>query len=260
MPLTVLASARKLTAAINHFRTDYHNDYSDVREIARQYLREAVPTVATVEVLAARLRCALRSWGAGSRSAPLVREVDDLSDALRSVSLHGQLKQLSKVSIARLDIGPEGRNIEMPHGPTRVAELDTTYISVLRKLDKRLLIKNTNVTYPMKAMLLITGFTPAFDSQVRGGLQKAGLVGMSSSQYSMPSDPGSANFKKLLSVPFILGQCWQQFREGALNSEHARLAEDPGRLFDVLLFMQGSGDDYRLFRLQPSTRKWYHIA
>lgn len=67
---------------------------------------------------------------------------------------------------------------------------------------------------------------------------------------------------KVTRLPFLLGHCWAQFgavlRGGIQNSAHAYLADEPGRVFDVLLFMQG-GDGRQLFRFQPGPTAWYEI-
>ncbi len=116
------------------------------------------------------------------------------------------------------------------------------------------------------------GLTPAHSSTTRasvqdclfalGGLRAAGFSGMAATQFSMPLDLSKANGKKVTRLPFLLGHCWAQFgavlRGGIQNSAHAYLADEPGRVFDVLLFMQG-GDGRQLFRFQPGPTAWYEI-
>ena len=45
---------------------------------------------------------------------------------------------------------------------------------------------------------------------------------------------------------------------GIQNSGHAYLADEPGRVFDVLLFMQGA-DGRELLRFQRGPASWYEI-
>jgi hypothetical protein len=260
--LSVVGNAEKITAAIDDFRAAYHHDFQHVRAMSQLYLAETTPTLATTQELAHRLRCALQSWGAGTRAAPPVRRESDLSNALLVPQLHSQLQTLAGVSLLRLGLNGQYRTLNAPNSSLTVADLDAIHASALQAVADNFLEGNTNVTYPMKAILLLTGFSPAFDSQVRGGLRAAGFSGMAATQFSMPLDLSKANGKKVTRLPFLLGHCWAQFgallRGGIQNSAHAYLADEPGRVFDVLLFMQG-GDGRQLFRFQPGLAAWYEI-
>jgi len=262
MALSVVGNAAKITTAIHDFRSAYHHDFQHVRAMSQLYLAETTPTLAITQELAHRLRRALRSWGAGTRAAPPVRAESDLSNALLVPHLHRQLQTLAGVSLSRLGLNGQCRALNSPNSPLTVADLDAILASALQAVADNFLEGNTNVTYPMKAILLLTGFSPAFDSQVRGGLRAAGFSGMAATQFSMPLDLSKANGKKVTRLPFILGHCWAQFndvfRSGILNSAHAYLADEPGRVFDVLLFMQG-GDGRQLFHFQPGPGAWYEI-
>ena len=262
MTLSVVGNAAQITAAIDDFRSDYHNDFQHVRAISRLYLGETTPTLATTQELARRLRCALRSWGAGTRAAPPVREEGDLSNALLVPHLHGHLQTLAGISLSRLGLNGQHRTLNAPNNSVTVADLDAIYGCVLQALADNLLEGSTNVTYPMKAILLLTGFSPAFDSQVRSGLRDAGFSGMAATQFSMPLDLSRANGKKVTRLPFFLGHCWAQFgavlHSGIQNSAHAYLDDEPGRVFDVLLFMQG-GYGRQLFRFQADFATWHEI-
>jgi hypothetical protein len=93
----------------------------------------------------------------------------------------------------------------------------------------------------MKALLLITGLMPALDSQVRKGLRLAGKVGFMGQQL-LPQNTHQAGGRRICYLPFQLGQCWELNREilleGVRKSRHPGLESAPGRVFDVLLFMQ----------------------
>jgi hypothetical protein len=115
----------------------------------------------------------------------------------------------------------------------------------------------------MKALLLITGFMPAFDSQVRMGLQRGGFAGVNKTQYLLPDDADHADGKKISRLPFLLGQCWtacaQQLQEGISASNSPELREEPGRAFDVLLYMQADEASPILVTCDPPSRQWYAL-
>jgi hypothetical protein len=115
----------------------------------------------------------------------------------------------------------------------------------------------------MKTVLLITGFMPALDSRVRVGLQRSGLSGINRTQYLLRDDPAHADGKKITRLPFLLGQCWttcaQQLREGVAKSNFPDLTEDPGRVFDILLFMQAGKDSPILVTCDPPDMDWYKL-
>ena len=145
-----------------------------------------------------------------------------------------------------------------------LVSFDSNLLSVLWALGDRVLVGNTNVTFPMKAVLLITGFMPALDStRVRMGLKRGAFSGMNRTQYLLPADPGHADGKKITRLPFLLGQCWttcaQQLQEGLANSSFPGLIEEPGRVFDILLFMQGDEDSPILVTCDPPDRDWYEL-
>ena len=181
MTLRVVANAGNIAAAIDEFRAAYHHDFQHVRNVSQLYLGEATPTLATTQELAHRLRLALRSWGAGIRKAPHVREESDLSNALLVPQLHRQLQTLAGVSLSRLGLNGQNRTLNAQNRSITVADLDALHVSVLQGVANNFLVGNTNVTYPMKTLLLLTGFSPAFDGQVRAGLRAAGFDGMAAS-------------------------------------------------------------------------------
>jgi hypothetical protein len=144
-----------------------------------------------------------------------------------------------------------------------LADFDATLLRALSKLADGLLQNNTNVTYPMKALLLISGLMPALDSQVRAGLGNAGFKGFERTQFLLPRDSGSADAKKLTRLPFVLGQCWidclKLLQEAVRRSRLELLLRHPGRVFDVLLFMQASKENALLLTLHLDRETWYDL-
>jgi hypothetical protein len=89
-----------------------------------------------------------------------------LSQALHVLHLHSQLQTLAAASLSRLGLNGQRRTLNDPSDSLTVAGLDAIHVSLLQAVSNSFLVDNTNVTYPMKAILLLTGFSPAFDSQV----------------------------------------------------------------------------------------------
>lgn len=242
--LKLIATQKEVTDAIDDFNPKYHDDYQIVRETSKRYLEETHPIPEITLSLARLLFCVLRSWGSGKRAASPVRRVGDVARELLDTELHGQLRKLDGVSLSHLRLNGQQPIVNAPPDSPNASELANIQVSLLHTLSDKLFDNNKNVTYPMKALLLITGFSPAFDSQVRRGLSVAGFMGMTT-RFSMPLERDKANDKKIRMLPFYLGQCWAQY-EDMLNccirkSKHKYLLDEPGRVFDVLFFMQGSG-------------------
>jgi len=70
------------------------------------------------------------------------------------------------------------------HVPTALEDFDDALLSVLREISQRLFVDNSNVTYPTKALLLISGLMPALDNRVRAGLGRAGFSGVKKLSFS----------------------------------------------------------------------------
>jgi hypothetical protein len=116
----------------------------------------------------------------------------------------------------------------------------------------------------MKTLLLITGLMPAFDNQVRKGLENAGFKGVKKTQYLLPENGSSnADVKKITRLPFILGNCWREYRsvlsKGIQQSRHPNLDREPGRLFDILFFTQENPEKKNLLFDSSGNRLWYDI-
>jgi hypothetical protein len=148
-----------------------------------------------------------------------------------------------------------------------VQDFDDCLIRTLQSLANGVLINCTNVTYPMKTLLLLTGLMPAFDSQVKGGLTKAGFTGVKSTSFKLPVQ-GSTNAKKICALPFYIADCANNTANvAAINaaisaSNFPNLSNNIGRIFDVLLFSQNSSSTNNLllnFIPPIGITRWYSI-
>jgi hypothetical protein len=260
----IRGDARQITGAINAFSHAYHADFSEVRAIGRQYLAEATPKDSIVVDLARTLRCVLACWGAGQREAPELRGAAEFVTVLRQPEIRASLAALALTPLPALTVVQQRRYLNgNPATPQELAVFESYLFGVLRALGKRLLIGNTNATYPMKAVLLITGLMPAFDSQVRCGLQRGGFVGMNQTQFLLPTNASRADGKKVARLPFLLGECWAacavKLHKAIAKSDFPELISEPGRVFDVLLFVQGDENKPVLVTCDPPGLGWYNL-
>lgn len=262
MPLNVVANHMQIVAAINGFSAGYQRDYLLVRGLSTTHL--SAPTPASAAPLAAELSAVLYRWGAGGRKAPAVQPLHVIQATLTDPDVLASLIRFSALQIASLDlIGNVNRVVG---GVSTVASrlaFDTELNSALALLSAGILVGNTNVTYPMKVLLLLTGFMPALDSQVRKGLGAAGFSGANATQFLMPAGLHANESKKVTRLPFYMAECYRVngalLRGAATASHYPWLATEPGRLFDVLLFMQGSAG-HALFNFSLPVRGWQNIA
>lgn len=260
MKLTVIASHAILVKAINNFNDKYQKDYFSVRFLADSYLSS--PAIAENAVpLAKKLHEVLFKWGVCKRRAPKIKSIAELTEVLLNSDFHALLNGFISTPVSKLRIKNEIRTVcDVEAG----SNLDKNLNLVLSKISTEFLIKNTNVTYPMKVLLLLTGFMPALDSRVRNGLKKAGISGVGSAQFLMPTSLISIESRKLTRLPFILGECFfeknnNQLLMNAINASNYRgLAKEPGRLFDILFFMQGLHGEM-LLGFKPTVRHWYDL-
>lgn len=259
MPLNVVASHADIVAAINGFNPRYHHNYALVRALSAAYL--AAPTPANIAALAPPLIDVLRQWGADSRKAPLVQSVPTVQETLALPILHASLARLAANPIPTLGI--VGGVRQVAGGPVAHPGFDNELITTILHLSAGIFVGCTNATYPMKALLLLTGFMPAFDSQVRGGLHRGGFVGMSATRFLTPAGPADTNAHKVTRIPFYLSECYAAYAPllaGAATASHfPALAADPGRLFDVLLFMQNDPASPLLLQLVPPNPHWRNL-
>jgi hypothetical protein len=262
MPLVIVASQVQLVAAINGFSASYHADYLHVRDMARLYINS--PTQTTADPLANQLRAVLNRWGAGKRKAPNVREPLYIQESLLNPQLHALLARFARmpINILALVNNYSQRVVGDVNTAMVLGQFDTDLYTVLSMLSTNFFINNTNVTYPMKSLLLLTGFMPALDSQVRGGLGSAGFSGTKVTRFLMPVNINSTEAKKITRLPFFLADCYASnaplLEAAAAASHYPWLASEPGRLFDVLLFMQGAAP-YPIFTLNHPNPNWFQL-
>ncbi len=259
MLLNVVANQARIVAAINGFSAGYHSDYLLVKRLAAPYL--GAPTAANAAALAQGLSAVLYRWGAGRRGAPAVQPLPALQATLLNTALHALLVGFATSPISTLAIvGGVNRVVSGANAAASRQAFDTNLTSVLSQLSIGVLVGNTNVTYPMKALLLLTGFMPALDSQVRRGLGAAGFSGINVTRFLLPAGIHSNEARKLTRLPFYLAECYGAnsalLTGAATASSYPWLAADLGRLFDILLFMQGSAA-HPLFALTPPNRHWH---
>jgi hypothetical protein len=263
VPAALEATAAQIASAIDAFSAAYHDDYFRVRALRRRHLAAAAGS-ALAPNLVTELRTVLTNWGAGRRDAPECSSFTQILTALRAPSLHGDLCTLHGASLSSLTvIGPQRCFVGKPPTPAALQAFDAGLFATLNTLGKELFRENTNATYPMKAALLLTGLMPAFDSQVKNGLQRGGFAGMKKTRYLLPDRMEGADWKKISRLPFLLGECWNTHQStiaaGIAQSTRPALINDPGRFFDVLLFMQGNRGQPVLLR-NAGTPKWYELT
>lgn len=255
MELQVIANGPNIINAINKFNASYHTDYFSVRCLAKSYL--AVNTENTANSLAVTMHDVLKRWGAERQKAPTRKSLTDLTKALTDPELHALLCRFAHLPLTNLTFNAQAERQIIGHS---LRQFDEDLIRALNLLANGFFTNNTNVTYPMKALLLITGFMPALDSQVKGGLYKAGFSGVNATQFLLPGVNGGVNAKKICALPFYMGSCFTKYSEIINNSismsNYPALKGEIGRVFDVLLFVQESCDISTL-ELQHPKKNWY---
>lgn len=266
MYFSITNNAAGLISAINDFNAEYHRDYSRVRAAAADYLSQA-PSTDAARMLASGLLQALKSWGAGKRGAPDCVSVDVAANCLRDANLVQQLQALADAfAYMSLDRGIRQFSAGAPF--SSVESFDASLLDSLNKLADGLLVGNTNVTYPMKALLLLTGLMPAYDSQVKGGLAAAGIAGINKTRYVLPRvrEVTHPDALKICVMPFYLADCVARssalLEDAVAGSRYPELSGQYGRLFDILLFMQaGATADTALIRFSAPTsgQRWYEV-
>jgi hypothetical protein len=184
-----------------------------------------------------------------------------MGTALNSPILHSQLRNL-EACIPFLAITAGRRCLAAGAPFAAVFDFDGCLIDTLCVLSTGLLVANTNVTYPMKSLLLLTGLMPAFDSQVKGGLAAADVAGINKTRYLLPA-LGSADAQKICALPFYIEDCISRqaaiIGHEATGSFYPALANEHGRIFDVLLFMQNGAGHMTVRFFPPAHIRWYAI-
>jgi len=240
--LQLIGTREQITASLNAFNPAYHADFFRVRNLAKTYLAFP-PSQATTSALADALYAVLGNWGAGLREAPLRHSPAHIATTLMDTDLHERLVSLEVAHLSALGIDDtHSRAILDRRSFSTPAGFDELLLGTLGALAKGLFLNNTNVTYPMKALLLITGLMPALDGQVRRGLKRAGFRGVDKTQFLLPADTSRADGRKVCDLAYFVAQCWRDnaavLQEAIIRSNYPALISEPGRIFDVLLFMQ----------------------
>ncbi|MBX8603454.1 hypothetical protein K5D40_14600 [Pseudomonas cichorii] len=256
--LRLIGSDLDIALALNEFKQSYHQDFANVQPVARRYL-SAPPGSENARLLALALSKALRNWGACRRRSPTLLPVSQIESALKEKQLHKRLLKLSEQSLSAFSLDQqENRLLKSTSAFNDAGAFDREILGVLNTLADALFLKNTSVTYPMKALLLITGLMPALDSQVRGGLTRAGKAGFIQQQL-LPRNAQQAAGRRICELPFYLGDCWNSnlevFVKGILDSKYQGLLDTPGRVFDILLFMQNRPNRNRILVFDQG-REW----
>lgn len=260
MGLSVIGTHKELVNAINLFDASYHADYFSVRALAKEYLLSPVPERNNVNALATVLHVVMKRYGAERQKAPIRRCIPEYEALFLNPTMHALLVFFSANPLSTLNIVAGTR----AHGVgTEIS--DIKLVEALRQLGSGLFTNNTNVTYPMKALMLITAYMPALDSQVKSGLHKSGISGVSATQFLMPTSADGLEGKKVTRLPYILAACYAEpgnraaIDDAVQASDYRSLASETGRIFDVLLFMQSKGKK-PLFKFTPdNSAKWYAI-
>ena len=158
----ITATAGQIAKAVKEFSAAYHADFAEVRRLARGYIAESPPSEDNVRDLARELRCVLGSWGAGKREAPKMVACEDFANVLREPKPHAALRALGRTPLSTLGIVQGRRSFQgRPGSPEELAAFDSWVFFALRALSECLFIENTNVTYPMKAVLQQDGLDVA---------------------------------------------------------------------------------------------------
>jgi len=262
--LKLIGNENQIVTAINSFPSNYHRDFIIVRDNSRKYTSVPNPGTSITTPLAKDLRDVLKKWGSDQRRAPKPRGVKEFENTLTDPLFHSMLLDVLETKISQIGVLGKNRYVDKQKpGFDRLNFIDSKLIYILNYLAGKLFIDNTNVTYPMKALLLLAAYMPAFDSNVRAGLKRGGFAGFSSTRLVLPKRIGNADSKKITSLPFLLGECWSSYKnifiKGVSKSNYPNLIDEPARIFDILLFMQSDNTLPVLLEQYSSNNKWYDL-
>ncbi|MFJ1259165.1 hypothetical protein [Cupriavidus sp. CuC1] len=251
--LRLVESPRNAARAIvQYFPANYVQDTLDILQ-ARNAFYEAQGNrsiLACAIALAEALMRVLEGWGL-KRNFPAMPGLRDKEDVVRCLRvLREPLAKLAELSM----------NPPRLHGRKRVApgplytpdELDQAVLTLLLALADGVFKRCTQATYVMKALLLLTGYTVAFDGRVKKGATLAGLRGMYRGFPVASIRESSTTYASLaiLTLPYLVGEAWyaepevfeELIAEVGRHSAWASVVSmllHPARLFDILLFVQG---------------------
>ncbi len=203
----------------------YHRDFIEVWRLAQTWLDADVALLAT-DQLVLEVGIALASWGAGQKAAPCVGGSPDIAAALNA----------ARPKLLRLRAGD----------PKLVADNDG--LLCLLHLIAGAMVGNTNVTYPTKLAMLLTGQYVGLDNKVRVTLgRQLRWEGFAKTQYLLPAvGADSADATRVRELEAAIRAFWHTYGT-AVQAElvHQKvpnsdvLAQCPGRLLDMVLFRGG---------------------
>lgn len=261
MTVRVRATAQRITRAIDDFQLTFHLGYFCVRSRAQAFLAAPQPDPHEALVLAFELRHVLKEWGMGGRwRAPKFTTggLPAAAAVLRDPALFPRLRRLNGISMSALQLAG-ARCLRTGHSSPLA--LQTDIVESLQHLASGLFADNTEITYPTKALMLLTGISVALDSNVRIGGCKAGLCGLRQ-PYGVPSTPMDLPARKIGALGYRLSECWaldrQVITRAIRNSKFPGLIDHPARFFDVVLFTQATAATPLLRWSGPPTG-WYDL-
>ncbi len=151
------------------------------------------PSAETVSPLVTSLRRVLGEYGAaeegipnnGAMNAPRLASLAAFAEAFSSTGLHTDLKSLRTWKLTLFKLLDTVRAIDNSTPGDNVLIFEKKIIRTLNSVATSLFsfVEKRAVTYPMKIVLLVTGFMPAYDRQVKRGLTNAGLRGFAAPQF-----------------------------------------------------------------------------
>lgn len=233
--LVLNAGPDAVAAEIDRFSDEYHEGFLKVRGKSIQYI---FGEMADHEIndFSEEITAVLKEWGACRRGAPCTVDCDEMTGALCSTELRQMLRQYVD----------NGWVIYVQGSDDEILKNNAQMLSLLTRFQNEFLIANTNITYPTKLLLLLTGLSVGIDSQVREGLAKCGVEGFKSTRYLLPTNVLDKGAAKLFSLHVLLAKCWYDnavvLQEGVRRSKHRYLLSylnAPARVMDILLFNGG---------------------
>lgn len=267
--LRILAGLEELAGAIAGFDPKYVRGYFEVEAASVQFLDDWDPPSdrERAERLAAALVVVLREWQLEQKAQPKARAHEDIVAFLLEPAVREQLALL-----ARLKRTPPrwlGGRRHVPGAILGADDLDRLFLNLLCRLAHGLFVGCARVDYAMKALLLLTGFTMAFDLQVQAGAHRAGIGGMKTIHYiaQIERQPECAAAQKIAAMAYLVGTAWHEHRdlfERALDITQdpvlRRLRYHPARLFDILFNVQGVSEFPLLALEWAGEGKWFAAA
>lgn len=224
-------SADQIAHAIQVFPATYHADFATTRAAALAWRRGETSN----SQLATRLDRALLSWGAGRRMAPKLG--GQTNEVLNLESVGTVLEEFERRALRGVTSVEEAWYDDRP-------ELLVSAVQQLNALFKQ----NDSVTYPTKALLLLTGHYIGLDSNVRAAIAAAGIPGFRETRFPMPVKLEDRSAQRMTLVLGLAG-AWLAEHESVISEALSRsptgqkLAElsAPARVLDICLFVHGSG-------------------